>query len=218
MIDYFTNRALKQFLSDKNKPQELKDLQFEFADSEGVKYYSWERMDLVPTCRANELMGLGMWADAKISPENLVKITDEINKANMAIVAETNKDKRSKLHATISHLCSEISTRKNYAIPSEIIIAMAAVLLVREDENPNTFSEKIQSEKISQLIKEKNNGNTFFLTFPIFKTLLMSLIGTDVNVTKLLMKWGQDEARQLQILETISSYTESSDSTKTNEK
>ena len=218
MIEYFTKRALKQFLSEKNKPQELKDLQFEFVDSEGVKYYSWERMDLVAVCRVNELTGLGMWADAKISPENHTKICDEINRLNMALVTETNKDKRSKLHAGISTLCSELTTRKNYAIPSQVLIAMASVLLVREDENPNKFNTKIQDEKISQFIKEKNNGNTFFLTFPIFKHLLTQLIGTDVNVMQLLMKWEQDEARQMQTLETISSYTESSDTTKTSAK
>lgn len=209
--------ASEYWISENNKSESLKDLTFVFIDSEGKRYYSWESMDKVPTNRINELIGLGMWAEAKISPESLQELSEEITKNNFEIIKGGKPDEQRRRHARITALCEEMVNRKTYAIPAQVTIAMAAMLCVREDENPNEISNRIQEQKISTFIKEKNNGNTFFLEFPIFKSLLKQLVGIDVDATKLLLKWEQDSQRQKERLAILSQQNESRTTTKTKE-
>lgn len=217
MLKIFKKWAAEYLLSEQNKPVSLKDLKYEFTDSKGQRYYSWDSMDKVPTNRVNELVGLSMWSDAKISPENLELIAGEIIKLNFDIVKGGSKEAQNKRHAQITTLCEELRNRKNYAIPAQVIIPMAAMLCVREDENPNTISNRIQEEKIAEFTSEKIKGNTFFLKSRIFKMLLSRLVGTNVKEANLLMKWAQDEQRQRERFETILQHTESKTTTKTKE-
>lgn len=215
MIKIFKRWAAEHLLSEQNKPVALKDLKYEFVDSKGKRYYSWESMDKVPTNRVNELVGLSMWSDAKISPENLELIAGEIINLNFDIVKGGSKDAQNKKHAQITTLCEELRNRKNYAIPAQVIIPMAAMLCVREDENPNIISNLLQEEKIAEFTSEKMKGNTFFLKSRIFKTLLSQLIGINVKEANLLMKWAHDEQIQKERFETILQHTESKITTKT---
>jgi len=210
--------AAKQILKVEKKPQELKDLVYQFVDSKGVKYYSWESMAKVPTNRVNELIGASMWSDAKISPDTLQEIADQISDLNMEIVKGGERKEINQKHARITALCNEIGTRKDYTIPSDVMIGMSAMIVVREDENPNEISERIQVEKMQQFKEDKLKGHTFFLKSTILNQLFPHLIGTSKKETALLHKWTQDERLQKERLKTILSNEKSKSSTKKKEK
>ncbi|MCA1764610.1 MAG: hypothetical protein LC664_16690, partial [Flavobacteriales bacterium] len=179
--------AAKQILKVEQKPESVKDLEFQFVDSKGVKYYSWESMDKVPTNRVNELIGATMWADAKITEQNLTTIADAINDLNFELVKGAgDPSDKNKRHARITALCEELKTRKDYTIPSDVMIGMAAMIVVREDENPNEISPKIQGQKIQQFTADKQSGHTFFLKSNILKQLYPHLLGTTEKETALL--------------------------------
>jgi hypothetical protein len=189
----------------------------EFVDSKGTRYYSWENLTDIPKSRYTKLEIFTMWADARISAPTLDEITTEINKQALATLNEKEPEKKQKQVTAITFLCEEINRRARYAIPPDVLINMAALLVVREDENPDQFSEKIQEEKYQQFVADKNAGHTFFLTFPIFNKLHPQLIGIDQQPTQLLSKWERDIQQQKDRLMTISSFTESKSTKKKNE-
>lgn len=209
----FKRWAAEYWIENHQKQEAVKDLNFEFVDSTGKKYYSWEFHN-VPTNRLNQVIGFSMWGDAKIGPETLETISDAINNENMDIARGGARPEMNKKHARISVLCDELKTRQKYAIPNEIVLNMTAALCVREDENPNEFSSVVHDEKVNQFKLEQSKGNTFFLKLSTLKKLLNRLIGTDENVTALLLKWEQDKLRQSERLKTILSNTESKNTTK----
>jgi hypothetical protein len=145
-------------------------------DSEGNRYYSWEDLESIPKARVNQLQNFAIFDDLKMTVDNLFDLTNKIIEINQKLASNKNEKSKARLHAQIGALASEMQWRTQEDTPLDIILNIASVLAVREDEDPNQFKQTIHEEKVKQLSKEEKDGNFFFLTHEVFGALKPSLI------------------------------------------
>ncbi len=203
--------AARQLITDKSKPIDVKDLIYVGCDSSGKRYYTWEQLTDIPRNRYLEIERINTYIDNKIGKVSLNTLCHAIEKINHAIIVETNKDKLVTLHAQLSSLVSEIRFRDQYAIPKEVFISLAALICVREDETPSTYSTSIQTEKTTIFEKELNEGNDFFLKTNHFKSLIPSLVMSEEAWSNHLHLLVSQEVAEKQRLTTILSESELQD-------
>lgn len=195
--------AAKHLILEQSKPVLLKDLVYVGVDSDGKKYFSWEKMEDLPRNRFVEIEKTNMYIDNKISPQNLITLSSAIIDCNNALVHEKDDKKRGVLHAQIGALSLEISFREKYAIPSQVLVALASIVTIREDEDPSVYSQRIQTEKSETFSRELEKGNYFFLNTPIFKALIPSLIMSNDQWMIHLGKLVSQNKHELERLQTI---------------
>lgn len=196
--------AAKHLLSIQNKPIQLRDLDFAFVDTDGIRYYEWASLSDIPVCRHTELMQMIGYSDAKISEQTLSVLCDEIDKRNHGIINEKSTANRQKLHAQMFALTNEIRDRSAFSVPKSIMIRMSSILVCREDEDPNKFNTTVNEEKVAQFTKDLNNGNAFFLKTRQMKELYSSLLGTQELLTQHLQNWELEHKKEIQRLKIIS--------------
>src|SRR5690606_4798520 len=108
MLNILRKQAAKYLLSQQNKPQRLSDLKYAFVDSEGMRYYTWSNLSEITPSRYTALAEMIMYSDAKIAPDTLLAISEEIDKANYSLINEKAQPARNKFHAQISVLTNEL--------------------------------------------------------------------------------------------------------------
>lgn len=176
MIKYFIKPIVNLYLNSIPKQIKAESLTPIGVDSKGNRYYSWESLDQMPKVRSNKLQDFAIFSDMKMTVESLFELTDKIMELNEKVAVEKNKKVKTRLHAQIAALAQEMQWRTTEDTPLDIILNMAAILAVREDEKPMKFDRLIHEEKVKQFSIEDQEGNFFFLSHELFKTLHPSLV------------------------------------------
>lgn len=219
MIKRWIRKLVAQWWID-NQPEQIKasDLKFIGVDGNGKRYYSWEDMEHIPKCRIGELQSFAMFDELKLTPDNLGQLILAIQELLEKSLAEKDKKKVTKMHAQMFALLEEITWRTKFDTPIDIFTNMAAVLCVREDENPNKFLNSIQEEKVEQFKTEEKNGNFFFTTHKVFNQLKPSLAmsGSEwkTHYNRVILQAHQNELRLKTILQENASEGERKQTTK----
>jgi len=218
MRNLIVKALYNHYLSKRPKQIKAADLSFIGMDANGKKYYSWDELDQIPKCRVDELQNLSLMDEMKLSQENVFAICTAIIDNNEKSVAEKNGKKATMLRSQIDALANEIMWRSQNLTPSDLLLEMASVLAIREDENPSKFSVKIQDEKKTQFDKETKNGNFFFMNHKAFNSLKPSLIMSEDEYkkhwNKLIQQRLHNEKRLATILQEKQSGNESKATTK----
>lgn len=214
-MSWILKKAAAYLIEKKQKPTGFEDLKFSGVDSDGVRYYTWDDLSLVPHNRVIKLESAALFIDARLDQNSLTTIADTIEKTSFEIYQEKDADKRRKMHAMIVSLCNELNFRQKYAIPEVWHVEMAAILNVRENENPNKVDEDLHMQKTVALGKELRNGNAFFFKSPTYRALLNLSVGDAGELQKLFLRWEADQNQQRERIEAIRSYTASSNIEKT---
>lgn len=176
MLKFIEKRAINYFIARQCTPVKLTELDPIGYDSTGKRYFSWNQLEQIPRNRFIAMEQMRMYLDAKISPQTLQEISEAIVKLSQEIATEESVKKRSMQSAQITALATELTFREKYAIPREVLCAVAAIMSVREDEDPAIYNERIQTEKSDQFLKDLDTGNYFFLTSPTMGQLIPSLV------------------------------------------
>jgi len=213
MINWLRKQAAYYLIEKAKTPEGKESMELAGVDKEGRRYYTWPYLSALPMNRRKKLESIAIYADARISPENLNSLAHAINVVNIAAANEQDVKKKTAMHAKISQLCVEISEREKYSVPEIIHLGTASCVHVREDEPVNEFSEVIHAQKIETFRDEMKQGNAFFFKSSISSTLLNSSLGIDENLTMLLALWEQEESHVKERIKVISSYTGSESST-----
>lgn len=137
-----------------------------FADQNGKRYYrvTGEMQPLERIGKAQDF--LTMMASGLTDEElgMLIAVIDNELAKGMA----GQKVEFKKMGAALS----EISTRKNMILHSELLYNFLAVHYIREDEPANEWIESIHYEKVRQFKKEnKGNSTYFFFQVPELKLI-----------------------------------------------
>jgi hypothetical protein len=195
MISFVRKWAASYLLDAQRKPIPLQALSYEFTDSKGLRYYGFPTLADLPVNRMLKLQQFALFDDAKISPKSLQEIAEKINEINFAIAKEAVTEKRTKFHAQVASLCTELIERPGYISPKDTFYNMAAVCSIREDESPEQFNEAIHAEKVMEFSQLGDKGYAFFLRNTTFKQLVPSLIGTQESWMNTLQSWERDRQR-----------------------
>jgi hypothetical protein len=209
MFEFIIRKVVQAYLKKSASKDKFAGMEAIGVDSEGKRYLSWKDLESIPKSRANQLQNFAIFDDMKMTVENLFTLTNTLIEINMKAASETNMKVKARLHAQISALCAEMQWRTTEDTPVDVIMNIAAVLAVREDENPNVYSRIIQEEKVKQFEIEEDNANFFFLNHKAFTSLKPSLIMSGDELKKhfnhLLYQKAMQERRSGTILQDKSS-------------
>jgi hypothetical protein len=164
------NRHKKTFLSfyvkEVAKPILKTDLRYIFTDLQGKKYYEFSQDKPLPLERFGEQTRILEQISKGFSLSEQTVIFDEMKKS----LANGLKDTR--MISRIAFLIGVMEDRATIGMHTELLYELVAVQWVREDEMPETFNSKIQSEKVSAF-KEyvAAHGSYFFFQSAPLKKL-----------------------------------------------
>lgn len=156
--DFLKLHALEQ-----SRNKTIKDLEFAFTDLQGKSYYQFPQDSPMPTVRFGPLTDRLMWMDGGFHKKELLAIKEEIVKTALAAT------KNLELLGTVIALGEELGSRSEAVLHTELLYEIVAIGLVREDENPEVFNERIQAEKV-KAFKEfvlERGSYFFFQKFPL---------------------------------------------------
>jgi hypothetical protein len=197
----FRKLIYKWLFSIQKTPLTHKELKREFADTNGKWYYSFEGLAM-PINRVAQAENYKIWLNNGLTKKNLLYFLSESDKCvNNAVL----KDKDfAKQMAKIITINGEMRDRANMVIPTELIYNILAVQFIRQDEDPTTFNNNIQLEKVAMFkdLDEKNN-NSFFLQTNQLKALLFSLNMSESQWMEYLKSSVPKEEQYQRMIETI---------------
>jgi len=128
-----------------------------FKDSNGVWYHRFEDEMLMPIERMREMQTAIREIGNKVSDGDLMAFLDNQNK-----ILFGNEAAEKKLELLAKHL-SILKERTEFTIASpELLMNLACILYIREDEDPYVFSKDIHQQKVEQLTKDSREGLAAF--------------------------------------------------------
>lgn len=164
-------------------------LKYAWTDPDGYSYHTFAQKEFMPVTRIVEMERIAMFMSANMTRESINGLTDVMRKSIEKIIEFYRSDVRQHREQVGTWLsralmvCDEFDFRRSYLIPSELMIEMAALVLVREDENPDAYDHEMQLLKEATIREAWNNGDAFFLRLPI---LLGGVISSPTTFTDLI--------------------------------
>ena len=132
-------------------------LEFAFADSAGRKYYRFNDLKNMPLALLEQLTILQLEVESRIKGPDL----DEWIAHCKRIVSSGSKTSV----ADIGHMLGALEERRTVLLDPTLMLEMAALLYIREDEDPTTYNKDLHAEKFKQFNTEKEGGlYDFFLS------------------------------------------------------
>jgi hypothetical protein len=128
-----------------------------FWDSNGKRYYRFLNDTDIPILRMGKLQRILLEYNLRMDTKDLNTFLDAMQEALDKIVNESQKGKLKNL-AWIGHLVEEMRRRKEFIIEPDLLMELAAILYIREDENPAVIDDSLQMEKIEQFKKDVSGG------------------------------------------------------------
>lgn len=127
-----------------------RDLEHCYTDLNNTAYFRFPKDMALPVERLGKLYYFSELLFKGLSPEEDEKIDAKISDA-LEVGLKNSKHKSA---AMIGSLLMERQKRREFVFHTELLFNLLAVQWVREDENPSTYSNEIQMQKVVQFKKE----------------------------------------------------------------
>lgn len=133
----------------KHKADLLKGTEFAFADSQGRKYYRYiDDLD-IPVIRKGRIqLFLTELSRGLDNNETSMFLNHMESQIEAALSQPKNVSNVSKYLASLMHLVGEMKLRKDNILHPTLLMDMAAIMYIREGENPFEFDQTIHNEKV----------------------------------------------------------------------
>lgn len=185
----------KFYNQEQQKKITYKDLTLCYTDSNGTNYYEFPENISISFLRLGKMNDYISLMAQGLNTGELNQIYDSMDKT-LTEGLKTGKN-ASKIGAWIE----ELRKRQKLIIHHELWANYLAVQWVREDEDPETFSNDIQMQKVEQLLKESSNGNIgFFFAATPLKGVISSL---KISEAELMQLWNESLLKKEVLAETI---------------
>lgn len=155
LFDNHKTEFNKFFAGTQSKKLSHAMLEKHFIDSEGNQYYKFPNLMGLPLPRKGEFSGYCMFLSSGFSGDETAKILDAEQKIYSQGITPETFGKLGALH----HLKRQ---RLQMTIHTELFYNIAAIQLIREDEEPDIFNNQIHLEKVKQFKKEVEAKNAYF--------------------------------------------------------
>lgn len=147
-------KNMKQIFSKRKTPSP--ELEFAFKDLNGKSYYRIPAQLALPIERFGKLQENLMWQSAGMTAEEM-SILLELAEGEMENLVQGKKGSLVKVGAIIQ----ELKMRKQLVLHTELLYHFVGILYIREDENPEVFSQAIQDEKVEMFKRMTAHGGTY---------------------------------------------------------
>lgn len=134
-----------------NKGPRYKDkMRYMFTDSKGHDYFWFEDLNDMPLTMLEKLQELQMQLSAKIPGPDLDGWIEAVEKI-------LNSEAKNKL-TQVAHFVEALKERRAILFDPVLLMEIAALVYVREDENPCTYSSDLHKEKFDMLWVDSKEG------------------------------------------------------------
>lgn len=138
------------------KPRGLEGTSQKFIDSEGRRYYAYDDDNQIPIKRLSAIQEAHMELSRSLTANELSMFLDAMDTALNDIVKPQGK-KITGL-PRLGHILGEMRLRNDQLIHEEILFKLAAILYIREDEDPAIVDMDVLEQKIKQFRKDAAGG------------------------------------------------------------
>ena len=186
-----------------------------YIDGNGLSYYQYINPLDLPTERYEYLIGLVSVYEMGFNTKDYKSFLESFEKEINETV--NNPDHRGKGLAKIMTLVHELSTRSEIRLEPTTLLEMMAVVLIREDENPELIDHKVLDSKVEQFKKDKKHYSAGFFLQAGLNTYVPSLVQLQENWMTYMNQSMQEVKMSNEILDTLfkKSQTELSEMPKT---
>jgi len=186
-----------------------------YIDGNGLKYYQYIDSMQLPAERYEYLIGLVAVHEMGFNTKDYKSFLDSFKKEINETV--NNSDHRGKGLAKIMTLVNELDRRSEIRVEVRTLLEMMAIILIREDENPEIIDHKIQDTKVDQFKKDKKEYAIGFFLQAKLDMYFPSLAELQDNWMKYMTESLQEVKMSNEILDTVlkKSPIESSEMPKT---
>lgn len=198
----FKKQFIKLYIEETKPKGELKDLEYRFTDSNGLKYYGYTDKLSMSFDRFAYFNEFYTWWSNGLSDQNLSELLDMADKALENGIIKMEGGKRVNV-IRIGAILSEIRIRKDMTKSLELVYNILACQLIREDEDLFTYNVRIHQDKVKQFKTEVENNNAFFLHMKEFLQLFNSVIMSPEEFLKFAKESEETNKAILQKLATI---------------
>lgn len=148
---------LKLFYEENSRVKfDRKSLEHAYTFKNGHRCYRFPKHMGLPLERFGKMKFYLMWMQSGISPHELRSLIEKASAALAdGIVHPENASK-------IGLVLEEIKGRERLTIHTELLYNFLAVQWVRDDEDPVTYNNQIQLEKVEMFREEVEAGNSYF--------------------------------------------------------
>ncbi len=161
----FRMELIGHYHKDIHSPVTSKDMKFAFADLDGYKYYVFPHDQAIPIERLGKMQQFLMWIGAGMSSDQINRACEVMDK----LLSEGLQKGRNA--AKIGAVVEEIRMRQNGIAPIDLFYNYLAVQYVREDENPKTYNQDIQAQKVESFKRGAETADSFFFQPPLLTSL-----------------------------------------------
>ena len=150
-------KAITEYVFNAQSKTYREYLEFAFADTKGRKYYRFNDLKNMPLALLEQLTILQLEVESRIKGADL----DEWIAHCKRIVSSGSRT----AVADVGHMLGALEERRTILLDPTLMLEMAALLYIREDEDPTQYSKDLHAEKFKQFNEEKAGGlYDFFLS------------------------------------------------------
>ncbi len=132
------------------------NMEYAFTDSKGKRYFYFPDIKKLPLPLFEKLNELQTQLDARIPGPDLDKWV-------AAIEALVNSDASSKkIRTEIGYWIGVLKERRQLLFEPTILMEIAGLLYIREDENPAVYTVEIHKEKVAQFLADSKEGELLY--------------------------------------------------------
>lgn len=198
---------LKFYASKQSDKLTHKELEHLFIDMNGAQYYKFPKMLDLPLMRKGELTGYYTFMASGISGQEQDHIITTMKQALFEGLAKPE------IVAKVSALVHVMVERRRMCFHSELMLNIAAIQAVREDEDPVVFNKEIHMEKIVQFKKEISNSNAYFFFVKLQLPVPIDLSRT--SQAEFTTLWHESEVAQAALPEILNLIAQAKESLST---
>lgn len=134
------------------------------VEMDGHKYYRFRDSGDVPLVRYKEIQAVLIQLDNRLTSAELMNILSIARESVVAAIeGQSRKDRGKGLQQCLWAIQEAESRHKELGLHTDLIVELAALNLIRGDENPFEINEGIQAEKL-RLFKREFTSHDFFLS------------------------------------------------------
>jgi hypothetical protein len=134
------------------------------VEMDGHKYYRFRDSGDVPLVRYKEIQAVLIQLDNRLTSDELLNILSIARESVVAAIEGQSRKERGKgLQQCLWAIQEAESRHKELGLHTDLIVELAALNLIRGDENPFEINEGIQAEKL-RLFKREFTSHDFFLS------------------------------------------------------
>jgi len=129
-------------------------MEFAFTDSHGRKYFYFPDLKRLPLPLHEKLLELQEQLNCKLPGRDLDSWVGKVEET-------LNSNSKTKL-TDVSYWLGVLKDRRTILFDPTLLMEIAALLYIREDENPSVYNRQLHKEKFELLWKDSQEGGTLY--------------------------------------------------------